>query len=117
MHTLYSRRGVIHHAHRLSGTKWSAFQSLGPLFQGSKERLPGLVGQEGNPLDLFATAGSKLHSQGFSLNIRDETTISVERAHITGAHTQQLGKLQTTANESKQNDTLDALLVNGGQDG
>jgi len=59
----------MNHAHR---------RFIGPLFQGSKERLPGLIGQEGNPLDLFATAGNKLHSQGFSLNIRNETTISVE---------------------------------------
>jgi len=50
----------------------------GALFQGSKERLPGLIGQEGNTLDLSATAGSKLHSQGISLNIRDEATICVE---------------------------------------
>jgi len=90
---------------------------IGPLSQGSKEGLPGLIGQEGNTLDLFATAGYKLHSQGISFNIRDETTISVERTHITDAQTQQLGKLQATANESKQDDTLDSLLVNCGQDG
>src|SRR5713226_6538015 len=88
---------------------------IGPLFQGSKQRLAGLIGQEGNTLDLFATAGYKLHSQGISFNIRDETTISVERTHITDAQTQQLGKLQATANESKQDDTLYSLLVGCGQ--
>jgi len=73
---------------------------IGPLFQGSKECLSSLIGQEGHTLDLFATAWNKLHSQGISFNIRDETTISVERPHITDAQTQQLGKLQATANES-----------------
>src|SRR6266550_6271352 len=90
---------------------------IGPLFQGSKQCLSSLIGQEGNSLDLFATAWNKLHSQRISFNIRDETTISVERTHITDAQTQQLGKLQATANESKQDDTLNSLLVNRGKDG
>ena len=81
----------------------------GPARHVGEQRLPGLVGQEGDARALPAPARRILHRQRLGFDIRHQTALGVQRPDVAQAQPQQLSPVQAAPDEGQQDQALGAL--------